>query len=105
MISNFSRSHDHLHFLCTGSHSQSCPLVAVHSSPDLLPEELEEAGVAVGLTLLLLEAALAERLQAEVADQVVGVELGPHGSDAATQNGLLTGLADAAPRLVVVCLA
>ena len=69
-----------------------------------LAEELDEAGVAVGLVLLLLEAALAERLEAEVADQVVGVELGAHGGDAATQDGLLAGLAQAARGLVVVGL-
>ena len=68
-------------------------------------EELDEAGVAVGLVLLLLEAALAQGLEAEVADQVVGVELGPHGGDAAAQDGLLAGLAEAAPALVVVGLA
>ena len=61
--------------------------------------------MAVGLVLLLLEAALAQGLEAEVADQVVGVELGPHGGDAATQDGLLAGLAEAAPALVVVGLA
>lgn len=60
--------------------------------------------MAVGLLLLLLKAALAEGLQAEVADQVVWVELGPHGGDAAPQDGLLAGLAQAAPGLVVVGL-
>lgn len=69
------------------------------------PEELDEARVAVGLVLLLLEASFAQRLQAEVTHEVVGVELGPHGGDTAAQDGLLAGLAHAAPRLVVVGLA
>lgn len=60
--------------------------------------------MAVGLVLLLLEAAFAERLQAEVAYEVVGVEFGAHGRDAAAQDGLLAGLAHAAARLVVVGL-
>lgn len=60
--------------------------------------------MAVGLVLLLLEAPLAQRLQAEVTDKVVGVELGAHGGDAAAQNGLLAGLAQAPAGLVVVGL-
>lgn len=68
-------------------------------------KELDEAGVAVGLVLLLLEAAFAQGLQAEVTHQVVGVELGPHGGDAAAQDRLLAGLTHAAPGLVVVGLA
>lgn len=70
-----------------------------------LTEELDEAGVAVGLVFLLLEAALAQRLHAELAHQVVRVELGAHGGDAAAQDGLLAGLAHAATGLVVVGLA
>lgn len=61
--------------------------------------------MAVGLVLLLLEASLAQRLQAEVTHEVVGVELGAHGGDAAAQDGLLAGLAQAPARLVVVGLA
>lgn len=68
-------------------------------------EQFDEAGVAVRLVLLLLEAAFAQRLQAEVAHQVVRVEFGPHGGDAAAQDGLLAGLTHAAPGLVVVGLA
>lgn len=60
--------------------------------------------MAVGLVLLLFEAAFAQRLQAEVAHEVVGVEFGPHGSDAASQDGLLTGLTHAPAGLVVVGL-
>lgn len=61
--------------------------------------------MAVGFVLLLLEASLAQRLQAEVTHKVVGVELGAHGGDAAAQDGLLAGLAQAPARLVVVGLA
>lgn len=70
-----------------------------------LTKELNEAGVAVGFALLLLEAAFTQRLLAEVAHQVVGVELGPHGGDAAAQDGLLACLTHAAAGLVVVGLA
>lgn len=69
-----------------------------------LTKQLDEAGVAVGFALLLLKAAFAQGLQAEVAHQVVGVKLGPHGGDAAPQDGLLAGLAHAAAGLVVVGL-
>lgn len=68
-------------------------------------KEFDEAGVAVGLVLLLLEAAFAQGLQAEVTHEVVGVELGAHGGDAAAQDGLLAGLTHAAAGLVVVRLA
>lgn len=68
-------------------------------------EQFDEAGVAIRFVLLLLEAAFAQRLQAEVAHKVVGMKLGPHGGDAAAQNGLLAGLAHAAAGLVVVRLA
>lgn len=67
-------------------------------------EEFDEARVAVGLVLLLLEAAFAQGLQAEVTNKVVGVEFGPHGSDAAAQDRLLAGLAHATTGLVVVGL-
>lgn len=68
-------------------------------------KELDEAGVAVGFVLLLLEAAFAQRLQAEVTHEVMRVEFGPHGGDAAPQDGLLAGLTHAAAGLVVVGLA
>lgn len=70
-----------------------------------LTKELDEAGVAVGLVFLLLEAAFAQRLQAEVAHEVVRVKFGAHGGDAAAQDRLLAGLTHAATRLVVVGLA
>lgn len=37
-----------------------------------------------------------------MAHEVMGVKLGAHGGNAASQDGLLTGLTHAAPRLVVV---
>lgn len=68
-------------------------------------KQFDEAGVAVRLVLLLLEATFAERLQAEVTYEVVGVEFGAHSGDAAAQDGLLAGLTHAAAGLVVVGLA
>lgn len=62
----------------------------------LSTKEFYETGVAVGFVLLLLEAALAQGLQAEVTHKVVGVEFGPHGGDTAAQDWLLAGLAHAA---------
>lgn len=67
-------------------------------------KEFDETGVAVWLVLLLLEAAFAQRLQAEVTHKVVGVEFGPHGSDTAAQDWLLASLTHAATGLVVVGL-
>lgn len=67
-------------------------------------KQFDEAGVAVGLVFLLLEAAFAKGLQAEVTYEVVGVEFGSHGGDAAAKDGLLAGLAQAPARLVVVGL-
>lgn len=61
--------------------------------------------MAVGFVLLLLEAAFAQRLQAEVTHEVMWVEFGPHGGDAAPQDGLLAGLTHAAAGLVIVGLA
>lgn len=69
-----------------------------------LAEQFDEAGVAVRFVLLLLEAAFAQRLQAEVTHEVMRVELGSHGGDAAAQDGLLAGLTHAAAGLVVVGL-
>lgn len=84
--------------LRTQSHTaSSCP--AVSST-----KQFDEAGMAVGLVLLLLEAAFAQGLEAEVAHEVVGVEFGSHGSDAAAQDRLLAGLAHATTGLVVVGL-
>lgn len=58
--------------------------------------------MAVGLVLLLLEAAFAQGLQAEVTHEVVRVELGPHSCDTAAQDRLLAGLTHTATGLVVV---
>lgn len=77
----------------------------VQGVPDLnSAKELEETWVAVGLVVLLLEAAFAQRFKAELTHQVLRVELGAHGSDAASHDGLLTGLTHTATRLVIVCL-
>lgn len=67
-------------------------------------KEFDEAGVAVGLVLLLFEAAFAQGLQAEVTHEVVWVEFGPHGGDAAAQDRLLAGLTHTTTGLVVVGL-
>lgn len=70
-----------------------------------LPKQLKEAGMAVWLVLLLFEAAFAQRFKAKVTHKVVGVELGPHGCDAAAQDRLLAGVAHAPATLMVVGLA
>lgn len=67
-------------------------------------EELEEARVAVRLVVLLLEAAFAQGFEAELTHEVLRVELGAHGGDAAAYDGLLARLAHAAAGLVVVRL-
>lgn len=61
--------------------------------------------MAVRLVILLLESALVELLQTEGADEVLGVELPEHGSDAASGNGFVTSRAQGAPFEVVVGLA
>lgn len=70
-----------------------------------LAEELQEAALAVGLVVLLLEGALVELLEAEGTDEVLGVELLGHGGDAAAGDGLLAPGAQGAAPLVVVDLA
>lgn len=60
--------------------------------------------MAVGLVVLLLEAAFAQGFEAELTHKVLRVELGTHGGDAAAHDGLLARLAHAATGLVVVCL-
>lgn len=67
--------------------------------------QFEEAGVAVLLVFLLFEAAFAQGFQAKVTHKVVGVELGPHGCDAAAEDWLLAGMTHAPTGLVVVGLA
>lgn len=61
--------------------------------------------MAVWLVFLLFEAAFGQGLQAKVTHKVVGVELGPHGCDAAAQDGLLAVVTHAPTGLVVVGLA
>lgn len=68
-------------------------------------KQFEEAGVAVWLVLLLFEAAFGQGLQAKVTHKVVGVELGPHGCDAAAQDRLLAVMTHTPTGLVVVGLA
>lgn len=70
-----------------------------------LTEELDEAALAVGLVVLLLEGALVELLETEGADKVLRVELLAHGGDAAARDWLLAARAQRAAPLVVVCLA
>lgn len=70
-----------------------------------LAEELEEAALAVGLVVLLLEGALVELPEAKGAHEVLGVELLGHGGDAAAGDGLLAAGAQRAAPLVVVHLA
>lgn len=67
-------------------------------------KQFEEAGVAVWLVFLLFEAAFGQGLQAKVTHEVVGVELGPHGCDAAAQDWLLAVMTHAPTGLVVVGL-
>ena len=55
-------------------------------------EELDEAGVAVRLVVLLLEGALVQLLQAESADKVLRVKLLEHGRDAAPRDRLLAAV-------------
>ena len=67
-------------------------------------EELAEAGVTVGLVVLLLEDPLGQLRQAEGAGEVLGVELVAHGADAAARDGLSAPAAEGPPALVVVQL-
>ena len=69
------------------------------------PKEAEEARVAVGLALLLLEGALGERPEAEGTDEVLGVEALGHGGDAAAGDGLPAAPAQGPPPGVEVPLA
>lgn len=69
-----------------------------------LTEELQEAALAVGLVILLLEGALVELLETKGAHEMLRVELLGHGGDAAAGNGLLAARAQRAAPLVVVHL-
>lgn len=70
-----------------------------------LTEELDEAAVAIGLVVLLLEGAFVELLEAESAHKVLRVELLAHGCNAAARDGLLAARAQRAAPLVIVRLA
>lgn len=69
------------------------------------PEKAEEARLAVGLALLLLEGALGEGPEAEGTDEVLGVEALGHGGDAAAGDGFPAAPAQRAPPGVEVPLA
>lgn len=69
-----------------------------------LAEELQEAALAVGLVILLLEGALVKLLEAEGAHEMLRVELLGHGGDAAAGDGLLAARAQRAAALVVMHL-
>lgn len=71
---------------------------------EILAEELDEAALAVGFVVLLFECALVQLFQAEGADEMLGVKLLAHGSDAAAGNGFLTAGAERAAVLVVMSL-
>lgn len=75
--------------------------------PSIVPltEELEEAVLAVGLVVLLLEGSFVELLEAEGTDKVFWVEFLAHSSDAASCDGLLAAGAERAAALVVMHLA
>lgn len=85
----------------TSTQANHCAHTSVHS----LVEELDEAALAVGLVVLLLEGALVQLLEAEGANKVFWVELLAHGCDAAAGDGLLAAGAQRAAPLVVMRLA
>lgn len=76
----------------------------IYTQTHSLTEEFNEAALAVGLVILLLEGAFVELLEAESAHKVLWVELLAHGSDAAAGDGLLAAGAQRAAPLVVVRL-
>lgn len=74
----------------------------IYAQTRSLTEEFNEAALAVGLVILLLEGAFVELLEAESAHKVLWVELLSHGCDAAAGDGLLAAGAQGATPLVVV---
>lgn len=68
-------------------------------------KQLFEAGVAVGLVILLLEGALIQLTQAEGTNKVFRVVFPEHGRDAAARDGLVAARAQRAPLGMVVRLA
>lgn len=67
-----------------------------------LAEELQEAVLTVGLVVLLLEGSFVELFEAEGTDEVFGVKLLGHRSDAAPRDWLLTAGAKRASAFVVM---
>lgn len=82
-----------------------CLHTHIHTPTLGLTEEFDEAAVAVGLVVLLLEGAFVELLEAERTHKVLRVELLAHGGDAAARDRLLAAGAQRAAPLVVVRLA
>lgn len=76
----------------------------IHTQTLGLTEEFDEAAVAVGLVVLLLEGALVQLLEAESTHKVLGVKLLAHGGDAAARDWLLAARAQRTASLVVVRL-
>lgn len=74
----------------------------IYAQTHSLTEEFNEAALAVGLVILLLEGAFVELLEAESAHKVLWVEFLAHGCDAAAGDGLLAAGAQGATPLVVV---
>lgn len=67
-------------------------------------EYLVEAGVAVGLVLLLLERALVQLLETEGADEMFRMEFLKHGRNATARYGLRAAGAERAALGVIMCL-
>lgn len=65
----------------------------MHGCTHDLTEEFNEAAVAVGLVILLLEGALVKLLEAESTHKVLWVKLLAHGCDAAASDGFLAARA------------
>ena len=68
----------------------------------LLCEELIEAGLTIGLVILLPEDALRQLHQAEITYEVLRMELVAHGTDAAAGDGLPTPMAEGSSALMVM---
>ena len=75
------------------------------AAPALGREYAEEARLAEGLTVAVVEAVLAEWLAAVGAGEALGVPGGVQGGDALVQDGFLAASASRGEETVVVCLA
>lgn len=71
---------------------------------EILAEEFDEAALAVGFVVLLFEGSLVQLLQAEGADEMLGMELLAHGWDAAARDGFLTAGTQRPPAGVIMNL-